>query len=180
MTRQLILSIIADDRPGLVDELSAIVTEYGGNWLESRMAHLAEKFAGVVRIELPDEQQAELLRSRMATLEQSGIHVAVTEARQESVYSESTGVIDLVGPDQPGIIQDISHCLSTHQVSIESMDTTIEDTPMGGGKLFQAHFEVRIPNDLDEEILRGELEKLSNALLVNLDLRMGSDSGAVA
>ena len=178
MKQQLILSFIADDRPGLVDDLSAVVTESGGNWLESRMAHLAEKFAGIVRIELPSEQQAELLRSRMKDLETSGIRVAIAEARHKRVIVKSMSVIDLVGPDQPGIIQDITHCLSVHGVGIELMDTSVEDAPMGGGKLFHAHIEVHIPEDVNEETLRDELEKLASALFVDLDLRIANTDSA--
>ena len=56
MSRTLVLTFMANDRPGLVEKLSEAVTQHGGNWLESRMAHLAEKFAGIARIDLPDEQ----------------------------------------------------------------------------------------------------------------------------
>jgi glycine cleavage system regulatory protein len=171
MARQFILSFIADNRPGLVDTLSGVVTESGGNWLESRMAHLAEKFAGIVQIELPDERQAELLRSRMAALESTGIVVAVSEVRQEQRRLESFLAIDLVGADHPGIVHDITHCLSLHRVSIELMDTSIQDAPMGGGKLFHAHIEARKPEDLNEEVLRNELEKLAAALVVDFELR---------
>jgi hypothetical protein len=47
----------AEDRPGLVEKLSEAVTEEGGNWLESRMAHLAEMFAGIVRVEIPGDSR---------------------------------------------------------------------------------------------------------------------------
>ena len=42
----LVLTVIGRDRPGLVDTLSGVVAEHGGNWEESRMAHLADRFAG--------------------------------------------------------------------------------------------------------------------------------------
>ena len=39
MARQsLILTVIADDRPGLVGELSAAISAHKGNWLESSLA----------------------------------------------------------------------------------------------------------------------------------------------
>jgi hypothetical protein len=40
----LILTVIGDDRPGLVGELSAVISAHQGNWLESSMAQLAGKF----------------------------------------------------------------------------------------------------------------------------------------
>ena len=56
MSQILVLSFIADDREGLVERISEVVTEAGGNWLESRMAHLAEKFAGIARVDAPDDK----------------------------------------------------------------------------------------------------------------------------
>jgi glycine cleavage system regulatory protein len=180
MAMQLILSFIADDRAGLVDTLSEIVAKSGGNWLESRMAHLAEKFAGIVRVELPGEQQAEILRSAMAALETSGIRVVIAEARQDAGALDPILVIELVGPDHPGIVHDVTHCLSVNRASIEAMDTTIDDAPMGGGKLFHAHIEVRVPEELNEETLRDELEKLAAALVVDIDLHKAKAGEALS
>ncbi|MBL8502453.1 MAG: glycine cleavage system protein R, partial [Rhodocyclaceae bacterium] len=46
----LVLTVIGDDRPGLVGELSAAISSHQGNWLESSMSHLAGKFAGIVKV----------------------------------------------------------------------------------------------------------------------------------
>lgn len=47
MSTFLVLTVIADDKPGIVEQLAATITEHGGNWLESRMAQMAGKFAGI-------------------------------------------------------------------------------------------------------------------------------------
>ena len=56
----LVLTLIGPDRPGIVDSVSEVVAAHGGNWLESRMAHLAGKFAGVLCVEVADDQAAAL------------------------------------------------------------------------------------------------------------------------
>ena len=48
MSVSLVLTVIGDDRPGLVGQLSAAISKHNGNWLESSMSHLAGKFAGIV------------------------------------------------------------------------------------------------------------------------------------
>ena len=48
MQTELILTVVGDDRPGMVQDAANCVREVGGNWLESRMTRLAGKFAGVV------------------------------------------------------------------------------------------------------------------------------------
>ena len=52
-TVSLILTVIGDDRPGLVERLASAISRHDGNWLESSMSHLSGKVAGIVSIELP-------------------------------------------------------------------------------------------------------------------------------
>ena len=41
MPTSLVLTVLGEDRPGLVEALAHIIAAHEGNWLESRMAHLA-------------------------------------------------------------------------------------------------------------------------------------------
>lgn len=169
MTIQIILTFVADDRPGVVGAVSAAVSEAGGNWLESRSVRMAEKFAGIMRVEMPDAARAEALQAALSALEEKGIRVLTADTATDAGLAGTPLLIDLVGPDHPGIVRDIARCLATHGASIETMDTFTSDAPMGGGSLFHAHIEVRSPEGLDEEALRGELEQLAAALMVDLD-----------
>lgn len=169
MSQILILSFVADDRRGLVEKLSEAVSEADGNWLESRMAHLAEKFAGIARVEVADDKVQQLKMSLKA-LEADGIHLIVEEAMAAGPQAGVALTLDLVGSDHPGIVKDIAHCLAEHGVSIEEMETDIRAAPMGGGILFHAQLKVRGPVDLDEDDLRGELERLSAALMIDIVL----------
>jgi glycine cleavage system regulatory protein len=170
MSTHLILTFVANDRPGLVDALSHAVTESEGNWLESKTAQMAGKFAGIAHVELPDQERAEALKARLAALKASGIHVTTDDTPVEAVAMGPPLVIDLVGQDHPGIVRDIAHCLAAHRVSIDTMDTSTGDAPMGGGILFSARIEARLPAELDEEALRSDLEQLATALMVDLSM----------
>ena len=64
MQTYLLISFIADDRPGLVQSLSEAVAAHGGNWLESRMANLAGKFAGIVNVSVPQARRQDLEGAR--------------------------------------------------------------------------------------------------------------------
>ena len=50
MTTYLVLTIIGEDRPGIVESLAEIISDHSGNWLESSMSQLAGKFAGILRV----------------------------------------------------------------------------------------------------------------------------------
>lgn len=165
----LVLSFIAKDRPGLVERLSRCVAEQGGNWLESRMAQLADSFAGVARVEIA-AGLADDLRDALLALGEDGFHLVVEAADPETVPKGAVLYLDLIGADQPGIVRDISLCLAGHGVSVEDMTTNIEDAPMGAGVLFRAKARVRAPEGLDEGELRDALENLAVALMVDITL----------
>lgn len=165
----LVLTFIADDRPGLVEKLSQTVTEHGGNWLESRMAHLAEKFAGIARIEIPGGRISSL-KDALIALEADGFRLAVEDAAAGTPPEGTVLDLDLVGPDQPGIVRDISHCLAERGASVEEMETDIREAPMGGGNLFYAKARVRVPRRLSEDDLRHALEDLAASLMVDITL----------
>jgi glycine cleavage system regulatory protein len=171
MAKTLVLTFIAADRPGLVERLSETVAAQGGNWLESRMAHLAEKFAGIAQVEIAAGKVA-ALESALRELEAEGFHLTVEEAGEAAPPAEGPLLnLELVGPDQPGILRDISHCLAERGVSVEEMETDIRGAPMAGGALFTARARVRIPAALGEDELRHALEALAGALMVDITLR---------
>ncbi|MEK9723057.1 MAG: ACT domain-containing protein [Rhodospirillaceae bacterium] len=174
MAKTLVLSFIATDKPGLVDRLTATVANAGGNWLESRMAHLAEKFAGVARVSVPDAKAGELAAA-LDALAGEGFHIVVEAATDALAAGGPVLVIDFVGPDHLGILHEISHCLAERGVSVENMKTELEPAPMGGGMLFHAKGRVRMPGGLEADALRDALEDLAEALMVDISLE--ADAG---
>ncbi len=170
MPQILILSFVADDREGLVGRISEVVTEAGGNWLESRMAHLAEKFAGIARIEVP-VNKVQQVKAALNALEADGIHLIVEEAAAAEPQPGVILTLELMGPDHPGIVKDITQCLAERGVSIEEMESDVRAAPMGGGTVFHARLKVRGPDDLDDDDLRENLEQLSAALMIDITLR---------
>ena len=53
METSYIVTFIGEDRPGLVEAVSAVIEQSGGNWHESRLSQLGGKFAGLVLVSLP-------------------------------------------------------------------------------------------------------------------------------
>src|SRR5271165_4293264 len=76
MTQALVMTLIGQDRPGLVDSVAGLVAEQGGNWLESRMSRLGGHFAGILRVEVPSENEPALVAG-LKKLESRGLTVVV-------------------------------------------------------------------------------------------------------
>src|SRR5262245_57752262 len=97
MARSLVLTVIGPDRPGLVDLLSRTVASHGGNWLESRMAHLDGRFAGLLRVHVPDARADELVAALRA-LERDSLRVQVEAGDAPSPDARSRLLeLELVG-----------------------------------------------------------------------------------
>ncbi|MDP2135618.1 MAG: ACT domain-containing protein [Sulfuritalea sp.] len=171
-TVSLILTVIGDDRPGLVGELSAAISAHQGNWLESSMAQLAGKFAGIVEVGV-DAAQADALGKALGQLK--GLKVTVESAAARK--SAPTGVANsrrlklaLVGHDRIGIVREVSQVLARHAVNVESLDTHTSSAPMSAAILFHATAELTAAPELDVSSLTGELERISNDLMVDITL----------
>ena len=76
MSESMVLTLIGPDRPGLVDALSTTIAEHDGNWLESRMSRLAGKFAGILRLTVP-EDRAGSLREELGRMQKLGLTVVI-------------------------------------------------------------------------------------------------------
>jgi glycine cleavage system regulatory protein len=166
----LVLTLIGPDRPGIVEAIAEPIARHGGNWLESRMAHLAGKFAGILRIDVPAGRQASLV-SALSALEARGLKLTI-EVGPEVVAEPGsrTFLLELVGLDRPGIVREISHALAERGVNIEELTTDRAAAPMSGELLFRSRARVSVPPATDPERLRERLERLAGDLMVQITL----------
>jgi glycine cleavage system regulatory protein len=169
MRSQLVLTLIGRDRPGLVEALAAQVAKHGGNWEESRMAQLAGKFAGILRVSVP-AGAARALAQGLSELEREGLRIVVESSDADAKAAGRRLRLELVGDDREGIVRDISRALATRGVNVDELHTRCEDAPMGGGQLFRADALLRAPAELPIDELRAELEGLADDLMVELSL----------
>jgi len=172
----LVLTLLGPDRPGLVELVAGVIAAHGGNWLESRMSHLAGKFAGILRAELPAERVA-AATAALAALEGRGLKVIVeTAARTEAAPAERSMDLELVGLDRPGIVREISQLLAGNGVNVEELTTNRVSAPMSAEMLFEARAHVRVAPGTDVGKLRAELERLASDLVVEVKLTPAESS----
>lgn len=164
----LILALVGPDRPGLVSGLSEQVASRGGSWLESRMAHLAGQFAGVVRVGIA-EAEVDALTTALGRMEQEGFRVMVQAGADDARAAHDTGLhLELVGQDRPGIIRDITQILANRRVNIEELTTDVVSGSFSGELLFRADARLRAPATLNLEDVRRDLEHIGNELMVDI------------
>jgi glycine cleavage system regulatory protein len=165
----LVLTLIGPDRPGIVEAVAEAVAGHGGNWLESRMAHLAGRFAGVLRIEV-DAGRVEQLEAALKALEGSGLRLVLERSGPPAGGKLRAVEIELLGLDRPGLVRQIAELLADRGANVEELRTDRFSAPMSGELLFRAQLRVNVPEELPVARLRGDLEQLAADLMVELRL----------
>jgi len=168
MQVSVIVSVVGKDRPGLVERLSRVVADAGGNWEASRMVRLGGQFAGMVQIVAP-ESRFENLRAGLATLEEEDLGVSVVHS--EKMGDADTEVehgffLDVVGQDRPGIVSAISEILAEEGVNVIELVTDCRPAPWSGERIFQSSASLAIPESVRVDRLRQRLEDFGGDLMV--------------
>ncbi|SDU48616.1 glycine cleavage system protein R [Stappia sp. ES.058] len=167
-TISLVLTVIADDRPGLVRRIAEAIAAHEGNWIESSMARLAGEFAGIVRVEAPKTQIA-ALESALSGLAESGLHITVKRGETDRESHGQAARINVMCQDHAGIVQALSASLADHRVSITNLSTEVYAGSMSGERMFRAELDVVLPVDVTPQSLSHALEELAGDLMAEID-----------
>jgi glycine cleavage system regulatory protein len=176
MTTPLVLTFVGRDRPGLVNAIAERVASAGGTWLESRLAHLAGEFAGIVLVAAP-EDKFEALAATLAGLEAAGLRVTISPSVPAAAPNERLIALAIVGAERPGIVRDVTQALTRLGVNIEELSSGVEGEPFTGAEMFRANLRIRLPDGLAVEELRKTLERLAAEIMVDLSVGEGEPVG---
>jgi glycine cleavage system regulatory protein len=169
MEQRLVMTVIGSDRPGLVDKVAAVVAEHEGNWLESRMSRLGGQFAGILRVELPAENQKAAIAA-LEGLKGQGLTVVIhTDQTETASQAHRLAWLEIVGQDRPGIVHQISRALADQKVNVEELQTECASAAMSGESIFKARARLGIPPSCDVEAIRKQLEKIAEDLIVEVN-----------
>lgn len=167
----LVFTFIADDRPGLVENLSNTVAGHGGNWLDSRLAQLAGKFAGIIRVSVPSAK-LDALTAALRALQAKGLTIVVEQTAAASDDDRPLRyALQVMGLDRPGIVKEVSHALAARNINVLELDTYISSAPMTGEPLFNANALVAAPTNANIDELCEQLDAIANELTVEIDLK---------
>lgn len=169
---QFVLTAVGDDREGLVSALSSAVEAHGGNWLDSQLARLAGKFAGIVLVDIPAQSVTAFAAAAALLQDELGWKIEVTPAGTGPAAGAEAQV-HLVGLDRPGMVRQVTTALAERHVSIRSFRSWTASAPQDGGLLFEAEAVVNLPDGVDLAIISEALEPLADGLMVDLELSTG-------
>ncbi len=169
-----VISGIGPDQPGIVAAISHILFRYGCNIEDSTMTRLAQEFAVILIITIPDAVPFSTIQQECTALEDSHNlmvllkpipqHLDIGAHRAQNPY-----MVSVAGNDDKGITFHISRKLAEMDINILDLNSQI--IPGEDGPVYVMMVEVDVPSTIAVETVNAELQELAKAVNVEIKLR---------
>lgn len=167
--RSVVLTAAGPDRPGIVNELAK--TLHDGNIEESRMTILGTDFALIVLVTIPQTITAAALRDRVAAkFSDFAVSARDTSTEQDVSLPGRVWQLLLEGPDQPGVISELTKVLVDHGANIRDLEMDTASAPFAGYKMFHLKAIINTPKQTNLESLETALTQFEQDWGVDLSL----------
>jgi glycine cleavage system transcriptional repressor len=168
MSQLIVLSAVGTDRTGIVNDISQVILDCGGNIEESRMTALGSDFAMLMLISgnwhtLTKLQSALDTLGAEASLE---ISIRKTDDRASKVDCMPYG-LDVVCLDEPGVVFNVAHFFTARNIEIADLATRRYAAAHTGAPMFSVQMTVNVPANTPISQLRDDFHGLCEQL--NLD-----------
>ncbi len=168
MSEHLVISVIGDDRPGIVEELSGIILETGCNIEDSRMSVLGSSFAVILLVSGHWDKVSKLETALAGLQREQGL--AIMHKRTSARHAQGhllPYLAEVIGLDHPGIVHELSGFFASRGINIEDMATSSQPAAHTGTPIFAVHITIGVPTQLHIATLREDFIDLCDHL--NLD-----------
>lgn len=170
MRTNIVFTLTGTDRIGIVEEVTKVFLNLGGNVETSRMSRLGGEFAILLLVSMPREQLPGL-EEAIGQLTDQGYKVTIGQTKQSYAETHPGWLpyqIEVLGADHEGIIYQIAHDLSLRGINIEAMDTETTMAPVSGSPLFSMTARVVIPPKLTGKGWEDALTAIGKSLNVDI------------
>ena len=137
------------------------------------MSLLAGRFAGLACVEIAADKE-EALTLALQNLQGVVCTVEAAEITEEIANTRVLGM-NIVGPDRPGIVHDVTLALEAHVANVVDMETHIAAAPMSGELTFSADASIEVPYEMDWSVIADQLDEVATKL--GVDILLDDDSG---
>lgn len=174
MRYRYIMTAFGQDRPGIVADVTRLLYNNGCNLEDTTMSMLSDEFT----LNLLFSTNAEVMDKTLATecqkLEkEKGISAFVRplqEKKQAVSVNHPICTIHVEGMDQAGIVYKISEYLSSNQLNILDLKSTVKVTPESGTALYLMDIHIHLPKDFPSSQVEDGLNKVAEELNVEISV----------
>lgn len=168
------ISGIGPDQPGIVAAIANILYQRGCNIEDSTMTRLAQEFAVILIISMPETVRFLDLQHEFSALEESHNMTIILKPIPASLSLEAHApsnpyMVSVAGTDRAGITFHVSRKLAEMNINI----TDLNAQTIQGDKspVYIMMVEVDIPNSIFIEMVREELQALAGEIEMEIQLR---------
>lgn len=173
MNKNLVITALGNDKPGIVNDLSKAILDNGGNITESRMMALSGEFAMMLLVTGEQDYIADINSKLKGIGETLGLTITAKETTQQELEQKRLPYqVTVVSMDHPGIVHDISDFLSSRNLNIEEVETKTYPAAHTGTSMFSLDMIISVPADSSVRALRDEFLLFCDDL--NLDASLES------
>ena len=150
-----IMSITAQDRPGIVAAVSEAILQLDGNIEAASQTVHQGYFAMIILCAFDAQTQAPELSDLVHDKAGPDLHVYVTPYQtktNKSVIDPQSFIVTSIGPDKPGILQALSSYLASKRINIDDLYAYVDR------ENFVVICQASVPSDLDVFMLQADLE----------------------
>jgi glycine cleavage system transcriptional repressor len=172
MQKNFVLTVTGPDRIGIVERVTGLLFEQGGNVETSRMARLGGEFAILMLVSMPQDRIAALDVDLLAL---AALGYKVTTTATDSTHAGARPDwrpyrIEVEGADDEGIIHEVARYLAGRGINIESVDSETTPAPVSASPLFAMTAHVVAPPSLAGTGWESGLKEIADRM--NLEIRV--------
>ena len=169
-----VISVLGQDRPGIIAAVTATLFKLNCNIENINQTILQSEFSGIFIVSIPpDLTSGELCAQLTGAIAHLELHVYVKslEHKEEGFDSGRCEpfIITTIGPDKKGLVAGITEVIAKHGVNVTGLKAIFKggDNPADNIMIY----EVDIPNDIDQHMLRTELMKRASELGLDISIQ---------
>lgn len=174
MAKRFIMTAFAQDRVGLVADLTQMIFESGCNLEETEMTQLEDEFVIMLLFTGEGSDLTERFSKECRRLEhEKGISAFVrelTEVMEKSKKRFSCHSLFAEGVDQAGIVYKISDFLSKQSINITRLVSRKMLSPQTGTTIYTVELEMEVPEGVALHELEHGIQELGHEMHIDFNL----------
>ena len=157
MTQLIVLSIIGTDRAGIVQEITKVILDCGGNIEESRMAALGAEFAMLLLVSGNWHTLTKLESGLDKLTEDGSLTINLKKTGEPASRKECMPYgVDVVCLDHPGVVFGLADFFAARNIEIAELATRQYAAAHTGAPMFAVQMNINIPGSMNLSQLRDE------------------------
>jgi len=184
--RNILVTIVGHDRPGIIHQVSKVLAEYRCHVIEVSQTTLLGEFAGLFSCRISGQADLDEFNAALAkALEGSGLAHWVTGGEGAPVPTASPDyepyVVTVRGPDRLGIIPEFSGIMSGFDANIDNLravglnggrdEAGQEAEGAGPNRQVVMFFEISVPREVKQNAFRQALALVAEDLGLEMSLQ---------